>query len=227
MSIPPVYLINLRRRPDRLLPLVERLRSLGFPTVHAVEAVDGKNLTMNPWLDKMFANNDFGSRRSVIGCACSHYFLWKHIAEDESISGHVLILEDDCKLVDNVIAKLQEQASAIASHSFVLLGYHRQHAFPFSLAPVESVSIEPLDKGSFCGGFFAYMIDRATARSMVDFCDTHGIKYGIDMVIPLETTIPVHCILPPLVHSPIASASNKVDTDIQRDYVQLPIAHVI
>jgi GR25 family glycosyltransferase involved in LPS biosynthesis len=226
MTTPPVYIINLRRRQDRLTKIVKRLESIGFTSIHPVEAVDGTKLVMNPWLDKMFAGNDFGSRRSIIGCACSHYFLWKHIAEDESIKSHVLILEDDCHLVDNAATILATNADVIATKQFVYLGVTRVNPFPLSLAPVDSISFDPLDKSVYYGGFFAYMIDRATARAMVDFCDTHGIKYGIDVVIPLESTISTCVVHPPLAHSPIALSTNAVDTDIQRDYSSLPISHL-
>ena len=47
------------------------------------KAVDGSKLTVTDEITKIFAGNDFGNRRGVVGCALSHYRLWNQLLADE------------------------------------------------------------------------------------------------------------------------------------------------
>ena len=121
----PVLIINLARRPDRLSTTRSRLAAAGFTNIHVMEAIDGHSLSMTPWLDKMFVDNDFISRRGIIGCACSHYFVWKHLCEstfDMNGFDHALIVEDDIILSDTAMVTLNEMQESITKESFCLLG---------------------------------------------------------------------------------------------------------
>ncbi len=97
-----IHLINLKKRNDRLekFKLASGLKEDEY---NLFEAVDGVTLTWNDEINRLFRNNQFGSSRGVIGCALSHYTLWKQIA---STRGELhLILEDDALFVDDWIDK--------------------------------------------------------------------------------------------------------------------------
>ena len=59
--------------------------------------IDGKELKPTNELKKLFDGNDFGSNVGAIGCALSHYNLWKQLVED-STNEYYLIIEDDLSL---------------------------------------------------------------------------------------------------------------------------------
>ena len=70
-----------------------------------IKAVDGQFLTPTQELFDLFKGNDFGSRKGVIGCALSHYNLWKQLLDDKK-NDYYLIMEDDFSLCTNFKDKL-------------------------------------------------------------------------------------------------------------------------
>ena len=56
----------------------------------------------------MFHGNNFGSRRGVIGCALSHYDLWKQLVTDKKHDCY-LVLEDDITLCQNFKARVDKK----------------------------------------------------------------------------------------------------------------------
>ena len=74
-----VYIINLKRRPDRLAAFWKS-SGLSNDSVHVVEAIDGNQMTeWNDVLEEKFARNKMNSVATKLACALSHYKLWKHI----------------------------------------------------------------------------------------------------------------------------------------------------
>ena len=74
-----VYIINLKRRPDRLAAFWKS-SGLSSDSVHVVEAVDGSQITeWNDLLEEKFSRNKMNSVATLFACALSHYKLWKHI----------------------------------------------------------------------------------------------------------------------------------------------------
>ena len=94
--------MNLNRRADRLAKF-KASSGLQEDEYHRFEAFDGKTLTWNDDIQRLFHSNRYGSSRGIIGCALSHYSLWKHIA---STNGELhLVLEDDAEFVGGWIDK--------------------------------------------------------------------------------------------------------------------------
>ncbi|MDF2577299.1 MAG: glycosyltransferase 25 family er [Chlamydiales bacterium] len=75
-----------------------------IPDPHAIfSAIDGKKLTNEQIQEfvqqKIFTENAVKTlKRGEIGCALSHYTLWKRVAEDPDINS-AMILEDDVQLL--------------------------------------------------------------------------------------------------------------------------------
>ena len=91
-NIDKIYVINLKRRPDRL-ELFKKKLPFDPNLVETFEGIDGSTLQVTDDIISLFKHNYFNFKRGVIGCALSHYYLWKKISESEH--KNVLIFEDD------------------------------------------------------------------------------------------------------------------------------------
>ena len=106
-----IYVVNLRRRPDRLAEFFSR-NNLGRSDVHVFEAVDGEDIPhWSPALEMMFSRPKHLMSRGEVACAMSHLALWQHIAtfassslsQAEGESALHLIMEDDARFIPNAI----------------------------------------------------------------------------------------------------------------------------
>lgn len=85
-----IYLINLRRRPDRLKRMMQSFNELGIES-EVFSAIDGKDINAN-YIKKLGIkqlNNykDPWWKRDMkygeIGCFLSHYFIWQEIVQNK------------------------------------------------------------------------------------------------------------------------------------------------
>lgn len=104
------FLINLERRPDRLMFVKQQLENLNI-AFERVNAVDGNCLTDE---QKAFFNQKRFAleckRKAVngeIGCALSHQTVWQRMV-DENIP-YALILEDDVQLKPELVSLLANE----------------------------------------------------------------------------------------------------------------------
>jgi GR25 family glycosyltransferase involved in LPS biosynthesis len=124
-----IYIINLKRRPEKREYMEKQLEKQGIPltAVEFIDAVDGNNLTeeqlnsmnirVHPWFDPY-------SKRAItkgeIGCALSHVLVWNKIKESGNAG---IVLEDDAELCDNFLATLMERLIKIShQYDFMYLG---------------------------------------------------------------------------------------------------------
>ena len=132
-----VYLINLKRRPDRMSNFLEHYNSSDMSQVPFVkfEAIDGSQLDIErvPLSElaraelKEIETTGFRSKhyqltKGAIGCYLSHVKIWEDIMQ----KGHdiVLILEDDAKVPSDILHKLNQCIVQIpVDWDVVLLGY--------------------------------------------------------------------------------------------------------
>lgn len=117
-GIDEAYIVNLDRRKDRM----ERFNT-DHPTikdrVYRWAATDGRALTLTPTLVQLFRSNDFGWKKSVMGCALSHMGLWEKLANDK-IAKRYLILEDDVKFEDKWLVKWMTASKHIPDDADVI-----------------------------------------------------------------------------------------------------------
>ena len=80
-GIDKIFVLNLERRPDRLKKCKQEFAeytTLNFEQdVTLRKAVDGKSLDYTEYIDKFVQTNDYFFKSSVIGCALSHYDIWR------------------------------------------------------------------------------------------------------------------------------------------------------
>jgi GR25 family glycosyltransferase involved in LPS biosynthesis len=114
-----VHLINLVRRPDRLVKFKEN-HEAWTKKVCLRPAYDGKELVLSPAMAKIFSPNDFMWKKAIMGCALSHLSLWLELANEQPCCENYLILEDDVKLQKGWLEGWQEAAKHIPEDYDVL-----------------------------------------------------------------------------------------------------------
>jgi GR25 family glycosyltransferase involved in LPS biosynthesis/tetratricopeptide (TPR) repeat protein len=197
-----VYILNLKRRPDRKERMEQQLKDIHF---EFFEAVDGETLEPTMEIYNLIKGNDYGSRRGFVGCALSHINLWKKLLESKS--EYFLIFEDDCTLSDTFYQKIKE--INFRDYELLFLGCF----VPESLH--EKVGIHPLNK-NYIGGTFCYSINKQGAQKMLDYIEKNGIKHGIDYCMKINENVLSFEYNPHIVSSHWAKPGGpKIDTDIQ------------
>ena len=219
------FVVNLLRRTDRkeAMELEFEKASISEGEYEFFEAVDGKELALTDEINTLFLGNDFGSRKGVIGCALSHYKLWKQLVASDS--EYYTIFEDDIKLCDGFKAKWEEASNDLTGIDLIFLGYHVREVNKSEINKVlNEGSKKQLDSGIYIGGTFSYIITKLGAKKLLDYISQNGIKHGIDYMIKIVPDLNRFNCQPHIVFSEwVVSSESKVDTDIQKDYSSLQI----
>ena len=220
-----IKVINLKRRADRLEKITKLLdgESLQYDIY---EAVDGKSLTYTPEIDKLFKNNDFHSRRGFIGCALSHYYLWKELVN--SNDPYYIIIEDDAKFCSNFKNKLEKIKDKLPSNDIIFLGYLKskedteKYKSKYNTES-DDMLIDKLSTSLYIGGTHCYSITKEGASGLIDFIEMYGIRHGIDYLITkVQKIIPTYETIPHLSFAEWTNTTNDIiDSDIQYDYSRL------
>jgi len=118
-----VYVINLKRRPDRLRAFFQRLQQYGWPFKEPIvyPAIEG---------DKVGVPPEFTQGGGAYGCRMSHLRILQDCLMDDVSS--VMILEDDADLCDGFPEKVAEFLKKVPSdwEGIMLGGQH--HAPPIA-----------------------------------------------------------------------------------------------
>jgi GR25 family glycosyltransferase involved in LPS biosynthesis len=194
-----------------------------------IKATDGNALQATPELARLFKGNDFGNRRGVIGCALTHYELWKRLLKDDACEFYI-IMEDDFTCRPDFKSRLESLDHA--KHDVVMLGYHMfqhdrdqvKHVYD-SDSPV--IVIKPLDQTLYIGGFFGYSIHKRGAAKLVSYIAQHGIRHGIDYLIKIIPGLKSAECQPQLVFSEWNEGGAPIDSDIQNLYDGLDFSQVL
>ena len=164
----PVYVISLRDSVTRRRNMTERLGALGIP-FQFVDAIDGR-LELPEVFDGAQVKR-FGDA-GTMGCALSHRFVHRMIAE--SRSALALILEDDAVLSDD----FGEVLSAATRLQFDVLKLEggRHH---YRYVPVDRLGPYSVEVGMVPSlGSAAYLL---THRGAERFCSLRLIDQPIDV----------------------------------------------
>jgi GR25 family glycosyltransferase involved in LPS biosynthesis len=220
---PYMKIINLERRFDRKQNVQTQFNTYSIQPSW-VNAVDGQTLSPTPELKQLFLNNDFGSRRGVIGCALSHYRLWEELVNDP-VHDYYVVFEDDITLCEDFKTKLDAVLSGPLP-DLLFLGYHM---FSHKRKEVQSVydsvnasTLHPFQNDLYVGGFFSYVMHKTGAQKCIDYIKSNGIRHGIDYLIKIMSDLNVQEVRPFLVHSPwYEFESQPIDTDIQTNRTNL------
>jgi hypothetical protein len=120
------YIINLKRRPDRLRAILEKIAATDWPFPEPIlfEAIDG---------DKVGVPPEFTEGGGAYGCRCSHVAILQRCLMEDVQS--VLILEDDADIRPWTGAACREFLKRVSPdwQGIMLGGQH--HAEPIRVAP--------------------------------------------------------------------------------------------
>jgi GR25 family glycosyltransferase involved in LPS biosynthesis len=223
--------VNLKRRADRREAMTEEFKKANFSDYVFIEAVDGKDLSPTNELKKLFEGNDFGNRIGVIGCALTHYNLWKMLLAGRE--DYFIIFEDDVKLSPNFTTKLEAIKDAMKACDYLHLGYHmtsknrKLHEDVYT-NDTGKLTVTTLKKELYIGGTFAYSINKNGARILVDYIEKNGIKHGIDYVVKICNPLKNMEIQPQIAFSEWYEVpGQKVDTDIQTERASLDFKNIV
>ncbi|XP_023687650.1 procollagen galactosyltransferase 2 [Paramormyrops kingsleyae] len=146
MGFDEIYLINLRRRPDRRQRMLWSLYEQEID-VKVVDAVDGGALNSSDikilGVDLLPGYYDPISRRTLtkgeVGCFLSHYYIWKEMVDMQL--DKTLIFEDDVRFQGNFKRRLMRLMEDVAKveldWDIIYLG--RKQVKPGELEQVENV----------------------------------------------------------------------------------------
>jgi len=201
-GIDDLWVISLDRRPDRWQSLMLAHPGL-LPIANRLPGIDGKLLQLTPAMANLFAKNDFKWKKSVTGCALSHILTWAQLASEPAGIKNYLILEDDCRFVNQ--AGWQEQvadavAKAPADAELLMLGGvlpSNMPAYPSALESVNDLwaTIKPnqMFTGNqlipffhFCA--YSYILTRAGAKKLMQALQVNGVYTSIDhyLIHPMQ-----------------------------------------
>ena len=225
--------VNLKRRSDRKETMSTLFKDIGFTDYEFVEAVDGKELRPTTQLKTLFEGNDFGSNVGFIGCALSHYNLWKALLA--SNEDYYVIFEDDVTLVPKFKEKFEtlKKGDAFKKCDYMLLGYsmfstNREHTKDIYVKESSVLEVVPLQSDLYVGGTFAYSINRNGAQILVDYIAKNGIKHGIDYVVKICPGLKAMELHPQIVFTDWYERVNQeVDTDIQKETAKLDFNNIL
>ena len=219
------FVINLERREDRKSNVEDTFRKTNFQNYAFYKAVDGKTLKGDENIYNLFYGNDFGWRKGVIGCALSHYNLWKQLKDEKDTCKLYCIFEDDFSLRTDFLSNLKkcEDFMLNSDTDILMLGYHmfkdvRQRT-PIYDSFSTPLQIEEFNNPLYIGGFFGYMISKRGVAKLLQYIETNGIRHGIDYLIKINSNLKIKECRPHIIFSDWVDTNNSsVDTDIQKDY---------
>lgn len=167
----PIYLIYLKRKPERLNNARKELNNIGINNYIEFEGTDGwivenDNIFLQHGIDKSLCD-----RKGLAGCACSHIRIWKEII-DKNIPW-TIVFEDDVHFHPNFLEFLETYLKNIPENAdIVYLGYHN--------ACCKTVVNKYFTRGS-CACTHAYIVSLSGAKTLLNVVDS--LKGPIDMAM--------------------------------------------
>lgn len=222
---PFIKVINLERRTDRKQNAIKCFLSENLiegSDYEFIKGIDGKLLKSDYPDLKLFLGNDFANRRGVIGCALTHYYLWKQLLDDKEHDFY-LIMEDDFTLCKDFKNKLRGLKLYMREKEYLFIGYHMFDAARNGFKDIynsesNDIIIQPLNKELYIGGFFCYSLNKVGAQKMIDYINLNGIKHGIDYLNKIIPHINNFEVVPQLCFSGWNEGGREIDSDIQNKY---------
>jgi hypothetical protein len=173
------YVVNMERRPDRRQEMTDRLKDIDIK-YEFYTAVDGMQLKATQEIYDLFAGNEFGNRRGVIGCALTHMRLWQQLLNDPDYDTY-LIIEDDTTFAPNFTKDIIDQRFPVT-----MLGYLN-------------------GSGAFC-----YTVNKKGARILMDYIDQHKITQPIDTLIHICCAGSIQYVKPPVAFSELSETDSDI-----------------
>lgn len=214
-----IFTINLFRRKDRIKEFDENFGKLGLK-FNRWDGVDGTIYIPNKRVKHLFRNNDFQWRCGILGCAISHFELWKYLA-NSTVLDHIVIFEDDIQLKPTFIDEWKTYYDEIVKidpdWEFIYIGgcHCTVDTPPGEYIKGSNNIITPADNVQM--GLYSYCLSKEGARKLVHIGETKGIEWAIDwFVVHNLKHLKAYQIFPSLIYS---FSGIDSDTFFQLHYV--------
>lgn len=205
-----IKVINLKRRSDRL----DKIKKSLDIKYNIFSAIDGQSIAYNQEIEKIFRGNDFHSKKTVIACALSHYYIWQELVQ--SNCPLYIIIEDDATFCTDFKQKILNLIYDLYERDIVFMGYLIFDTFLDNTKnkyymKSDTTTIHNLEKKLYLGGTHCYSITKTAAVKLLKYIDENGIKHGIDyLMAKVQNVCDVFETVPHL-----AYIENPKDSDIQ------------
>ena len=182
--IPLIKVVNLKKREDRKQSMIKQFEKENVTNYEFIEAVNGLELPESEELQLLFEQNNFGYKKSVIGCALSHLQIYYDLSKDVH-NEYYVVLEDDVDLMPNFNEDLQKITDEFVKQDIEHL------ALALSLGNNESdiktrekvpgqIEIFEKDVYKLWNITFAYIISKKAATKIIKFLNGCSIKSACD-----------------------------------------------
>lgn len=178
----PVFVINLKKDIERLTAMNTLMDGYGL-AYNRFEAISGKNMKdaeiekyVNPFCSKLFCNN------GIIGCAMSHYMLWKQLCDDDNNENYI-IFEDD--ITEIKVEYLSKICTYIDKENFQF-DFINLYCAGYLCQQNEIIKIDNtigLCYTPFPLGMVGYIISKQGAQQMIKIIEKYKIINHIDQMI--------------------------------------------
>ena len=218
------YVINLERRPERLLKYIKQNNDHLFP-VSVFNGIDGSTLQPNTKIQKIFETGDYNFRKGIVGCAYSHLKIWMDFVKGQSI--FCVVLEDDVKLANLFSLKLMSLLHNYGNHFDVL--FLHWNPYPHEKNQIEEwntnyspVTAETWDVATSCkrnmGSGAGYVLTRKGELELLNFVNKYGMPNAVDWVIMKQANLCIMYAKPMLVFADCWQNNGQIQSDIQLEY---------
>ena len=212
----PKFVINLKRRPNRL----ENFRQVcTLSDVQVFEAIDGSSLD-DTYLAEWTRLQPRGLSNGEMGCLLSHYQLWKRCVDGDA--SHMMIFEDDARFSSHFVERLRKCMHSIEVASIqvdvLYLGgrFTRDYEMRRCTAVSDCLCVHDYtaewDGVDMDRTTHAYIISKVYASVMVDHLESmFDGKTPVDHLLTrtlLSTQTPIYNTTPLLCYSPISCESD-------------------
>jgi GR25 family glycosyltransferase involved in LPS biosynthesis len=215
------YVINLKRRPDRLRNFFTKNQKELFP-LSVFEGVDGKTLQPSHKVQKAFSTGDYNYRRGIVGCAMSHMKIWKEFLTKANQT-FCLVLEDDAELCpefkDKVLYLINKHS---ANFDIMFLHYnpypqYNKKELYTNTPPVAELWPKERSMRENMGSGAGYILTRQGALNLLRHVQKNGVYNAIDWVM-FKSENRIMYVTPLLVRANCFQTTTGTDTDIQNVY---------
>jgi len=191
-NIDEAFVVNLKHRKDRLDKFYAN-NTVMKDLAYRIDAVYGNKLQLTSDIVQLFRNNDFNWKKGVMGCALSHYNIWKDLAENKHAKTY-LVLEDDVVLDPQFLMKWRRFAHLMPSDSdIVFLGgvlppnkallHDLTDPVNSAFARNKQIKIGDVIRRYFHFCTYSYIITKAGANKLCAFIKENGIFTSIDHML--------------------------------------------
>lgn len=218
-----IHIINLDRRPDRWLAIKNQLPSSSLFKYNRISAIDGKNISMNREYTHLLRNYKYNKNPGAIAYAMTTIKLWQQLLMTDE--DYMIIMDDDIVFCDNFENKMTELIESLhnINYDVCMFGYIvSSNDSKYNMTNNTTIIIGDMKTIPFYSGSFGYIISRTGINKLLKLIDEYGLIGPIDTLFlycmkNYFKDIKIIASIPRLVYTEVATESNNVDSDIQRD----------